>query len=48
MRRGVALSRVIDYQHNYSDILGGAFLGTLVAIVYALRAIPRYRWGSPS
>ncbi len=34
---------MIDDQHHYSDILGGAFLGTLVAIVYALRAIPRYK-----
>lgn len=41
--RGVSLSRVIDYQHNYSDIVGGAFLGTLGALVYVLRAIPRYR-----
>lgn len=39
----MAISRVIDYQHNYSDILGGAFLGTVVAIVYSLRAIPRYK-----
>lgn len=39
----VSLSRTTDYQHHYADIVGGAFLGTLVAVVYAARAIPRYR-----
>ena len=34
---------IIDYQHDVSDVLGGAFLGTMIAIVYILRAIPRWR-----
>ncbi|KAL4423522.1 hypothetical protein ABPG77_006545 [Micractinium sp. CCAP 211/92] len=40
---GVGISRIIDYQHDVSDVLGGAFLGTMIAIVYILRAIPRWR-----
>lgn len=39
---GVSISRVIQGQHSRADILAGAFLGTLVAVVLVLRAIPRY------
>ncbi|KDD75451.1 hypothetical protein H632_c680p1 [Helicosporidium sp. ATCC 50920] len=40
---GISLSRVIDHQHHISDILGGAFVGIFIALVYSLRAIPRYK-----
>ena len=33
----------VDNQHNFSDVLGGAFLGTMISLVYVLRALPRYR-----
>ena len=39
----MAVSRTVDKQHSTADVLGGMFLGTLVAIVYILRSIPRYR-----
>ena len=35
--------RFIDNQHNISDILGGMLLGTMIALVYIMRAIPRYK-----
>jgi membrane-associated phospholipid phosphatase len=40
---GVSLSRVRDFQHATTDIVGGAFLGTLIALLFSLRAIPRFR-----
>lgn len=40
---GVGISRIIDFQHDPSDVLGGALLGIMVALVYLLRAIPRWR-----
>ena len=40
---GITISRVIDDQHHVSDIIAGMLLGSYVALVYALRAIPRYR-----
>ena len=39
----MSVSRVIDNQHHYADILGGMFLGTMIALLYVLRAIPRYK-----
>ena len=38
-----ALCSIIDYQHDPSDVVGGALLGTMIALVYLLRAIPRWR-----
>jgi membrane-associated phospholipid phosphatase len=39
---GVAISRVIDHKHHPSDIIGGAFLGTMIAVIFSVRAIPRH------
>lgn len=39
----VSLTRTTDYQHHYADIVAGAFIGTLFALVYIMRAIPRYK-----
>lgn len=39
----VSLTRTTDYQHRYADIVAGAFIGTMFAIVYIMRAIPRYK-----
>jgi len=36
------MSRIIDNQHHASDVIGGMLLGTLIAIMYILRAMPRY------
>lgn len=34
----VAVSRLIDYHHHFADVVGGAFLGTLIAcLVFAVR-----------
>ena len=38
----VSMSRITDYQHHPSDVVGGMFLGTILAIIYIMRAIPRY------
>lgn len=35
---GVGISRVIDNKHNPSDVIAGAFLGSLLGVVFALRA----------
>lgn len=40
---GVGISRIIDYQHDPSDVVGGALVGTMIALVYLLRAIPRWK-----
>lgn len=40
--RGIAMSRIIDNQHHASDVIAGMVLGTLIAVMYILRAIPRY------
>ena len=37
------MSRIIDNQHFPSDVVGGMVLGVLIAVMYILRAIPRYR-----
>ena len=37
------MSRALDKQHDFADVLGGAFVGCLVALVYFLRAAPRYK-----
>jgi hypothetical protein len=34
---------IIDYQHDVADVVGGALLGTQIALVYLLRAIPRWK-----
>jgi len=39
----VSLTRTTDYQHHYADIVAGAFIGTMFALVYIMRAIPRYK-----
>lgn len=38
--RGVAISRIIDDKHHPSDVVAGAFLGTLVACFFLARSIP--------
>lgn len=38
---GTAVSRVVDFRHHPSDIVGGALLGTMFAVLYAFRAIGR-------
>jgi hypothetical protein len=38
-----AMCSIIDYQHDPSDVVGGALLGTMIALVYLLRAIPRWK-----
>lgn len=40
---GVGISRIIDYQHDPSDVVGAALLGTMIALVYLLRGIPRWK-----
>jgi membrane-associated phospholipid phosphatase len=40
--RGVSISRVIDNKHHPADIIGGAFLGTVIGGAFILRAIPRH------
>lgn len=39
---GIGVSRLTDNKHHYSDVVGGAFLGTLVAAIFSMRAIPRH------
>ena len=34
---------IIDYQHDPSDVVGAALLGSMIALVYLLRAIPRFQ-----
>ncbi|KAL6767978.1 hypothetical protein ACKKBF_B37335 [Auxenochlorella protothecoides x Auxenochlorella symbiontica] len=40
---GIAISRIIDNQHHPSDVIGGALIGICIALIYVLRAIPRYK-----
>lgn len=35
---GVAISRVIDNKHHESDVISGAFLGTIVSIVFCAKS----------
>lgn len=35
----MAISRVIDNQHSPGDIIGGAFLGTVMALTFLARAL---------
>ncbi|KAL3855315.1 hypothetical protein ACJMK2_014531 [Sinanodonta woodiana] len=44
----IGLSRVMDYKHHWSDVLGGAVLGIIVAvlIVRFVSIVPCYRNGS--
>lgn len=32
----VCLSRIVDYHHRGSDVIGGAILGALVALAFTL------------
>lgn len=41
--RGVAISRIMDDKHHPSDVVGGAFLGTIIACAFLARAIPRHQ-----
>lgn len=34
----------MDNKHNISDILGGWFLGTAIALIYALRAVSIHKY----
>ena len=40
--RGVAISRIIDNKHHPSDVVGGAFLGTIIAAAFLIRVVPRH------
>jgi hypothetical protein len=37
------MSRIIDNQHHPADVVGGMLVGVLVALIYILRSIPRYK-----
>jgi membrane-associated phospholipid phosphatase len=39
---GVGISRIIDNKHHPSDVIGGAFLGTVIGGAFVLRAVPRH------
>lgn len=39
---GISMSRIIDNQHHPSDVVAGMVLGVLIAIMYIMRAVPRY------
>ena len=39
---GIAMSRIIDNQHHPVDVVAGMLLGSLIAGMYVLRAVPRY------
>jgi membrane-associated phospholipid phosphatase len=39
---GISMSRIVDNQHHPSDVVAGMVLGVLIAMLYILRAIPRY------
>lgn len=40
---GVGCTRITDWQHNVSDVVAGWLLGLTVAVIYLLRATPRYK-----
>lgn len=39
---GISCSRIVDNQHHPSDVVAGMLLGIVVAVIYILRAVPRY------
>ena len=39
---GISMSRIIDNQHHASDVVAGMVLGVVTAVIYILRAVPRY------
>jgi membrane-associated phospholipid phosphatase len=39
---GISCTRITDYQHNVSDVVAGVVIGTIIATIFLLRAIPRY------
>lgn len=38
----MTISRVIDNKHHPSDVAAGAFLGTVIGVIFILRALPRH------
>lgn len=40
---GISMSRITDNQHHPSDVVAGMVLGMSIAIMYIMRAIPRFR-----
>jgi membrane-associated phospholipid phosphatase len=44
----VGISRVIDNKHNPSDVVAGAFLGSLLGAVFALRAAAQPHRADPA
>lgn len=40
----VGVSRFIDNKHHISDVLGGWFLATAVALMYAIRATALHKY----
>lgn len=36
---GVAISRIMDNKHHESDVIGGAFLGTCIAVVFLFKSV---------
>lgn len=37
------MSRITDNQHSPADVVAGMVLGITIAIMYIMRAIPRYK-----
>lgn len=40
---GIGCTRIIDYQHNVSDVVAGTLLGLTIATIFLLRAVPRFK-----
>lgn len=40
---GIGCTRIIDYQHNVSDVVAGIVLGLTIATIFLLRAVPRFK-----
>jgi membrane-associated phospholipid phosphatase len=40
---GIGCTRIIDYQHNVSDVVAGIVLGLTIATIFLLRAVPRFQ-----
>ena len=40
---GISMSRVTDHQHHEVDVVAGVVLGVLIALLFIMRSIPRYR-----
>ena len=37
------MSRIVDNQHHPADVVAGMVLGVVIAVMYIMRAVPRYR-----